>query len=104
MEITAIIAVIGILVAITNVVVEVVKKVTWEAIPTNILVIIVALALTLSYGFAYIQINAIAVTWYIIVALIVLGFMVAYAAMFGFDKLKEIMEWGNKEEDNDGEQ
>ena len=30
------------------------------------------------------------------VALVVLGIMVAYAAMFGFDKLKEIMGWGGQ--------
>lgn len=34
--------------------------------------------------------------WYIIVALVIIGFMVAYAAMFGFDKLKEIMNWEAK--------
>ena len=28
-----------------------------------------------------------------VAALVVAGFMVAYAAMFGFDKLKEIMNW-----------
>ena len=38
-------------------------------------------------------------TWYAVVALIVLGFMVAYASMFGFDKLKEIMNWKDNKED-----
>ena len=33
------------------------------------------------------------ITWYLVAALIVLGFLVAYAAMFGFDKLQEIMKW-----------
>ncbi len=37
-------------------------------------------------------------TWYIVAALIVGGFMVAYAAMFGYDKLMEIMQWGGKRE------
>lgn len=32
--------------------------------------------------------------WYIVAALVVLGFMVAYAAMFGFDKLRQVMNWG----------
>ena len=44
-------------------------------------------------GIAYCQINVIAITWYLVAALIVAGFMVAYAAMFGFDKLQEIMKW-----------
>lgn len=38
----------------------------------------------------------IAIVWYMIAALVVAGFMVAYAAMFGFDKLREIMNWGEK--------
>ncbi len=58
---------------------------------TNILVIIVSMALTLVTFFAYCQINAIAVVWYMVVAAVVLGFLVSYAAMFGFDKLKEAL-------------
>lgn len=99
MEISVIIASTGVLVALTNVIVEVVKKSTWDKLPTNILALIVAQALTLASGFAYVQIKAIPITWYIIVAFVVLGFMVAYASMFGFDKLKEIMEWNTKEEE-----
>ena len=49
------------------------------------------MALTLVTFFAYCQINAIAVVWYMVVAVVVLGFLVSYAAMFGFDKLKEAL-------------
>lgn len=97
MEITVIITIVGVLVALTNVIVEVVKKATWDKLPTNVLAIIVAEALTLAAGFAYFQIEAMPITWYVVVAFVVLGCMVAYAAMFGFDKLKEIMNWGEKE-------
>lgn len=100
MELSIIITIIGVLVALTNIVVEVVKKSTWDKLPTNVLTLIVAVALTLAAGFAYFQIKAIPITWYIIVAFVIVGFMVAYAAMFGFDKLKEIMNWGDK---NDGD-
>ena len=100
MELSIIITIIGVLVALTNIVVEVVKKSTWYKLPTNVLALIVAVALTLAAGFAYFQIKAIPITWYIIVAFVIVGFMVAYAAMFGFDKLKEIMNWGDK---NDGD-
>lgn len=100
MELPTIITIIGVLVALTNIVVEVVKKSTWDKLPTNVLALIVAVALTLAAGFAYFQIKAIPITWYIIVAFVIVGFMVAYAAMFGFDKLKEIMNWGDK---NDGD-
>lgn len=96
MEIATIITIVGILVALTNVIVEVAKKATWDKLPTNIVALIVALVLTIVAGIAYCQINQIQIVWYIIVALVVVGFMVAYAAMFGFDKLKEIMNWGEK--------
>lgn len=98
MEISAIIATIGVLVALTNIIVEVAKKATWDKLPTNILALVVAVALTLAAGFAYCQIEAVSITWYIVAAFIVVGFMVAYAAMFGFDKLKEIMDWGGGNE------
>ena len=98
MELSVIIAIVGVLVALTNVIVEVAKKATWDKLPTNVLALIVAVALTLAAGFAYCQIEAITITWYIVVAFVVVGFMVAYAAMFGFDKLKEIMNWGEKNE------
>lgn len=94
-DLSVIITVIGFLVALTNVITEVMKKVTWDKIPTNLLAIIVAMVLTLLFGFAYLQVKGFAVTWYIVVAFIVLGFLVAYSAMFGFDKLKEIMHWGD---------
>ena len=98
MELATIITIIGVLVALTNIVVEVAKKVTWDKLPTNVVALVVAVALTLAVGFAYCQIEAVTVTWYIVVALIVVGFMVAYAAMFGFDKLKEIMNWGGNDD------
>lgn len=99
MDLSIIITTLGVLVAVTNIIVEVVKKSTWDKLPTNILALIVAQALTIAAGFAYIQIEDIAVTWYIVAALVVAGFLVAYAAMFGFDKLKEIMGWTNKPND-----
>lgn len=96
MELSVIIAIIGVLVALTNVIVEVAKKATWDKLPTNILALIVGEVLTIGAGIAYFQIKGITIVWYMIAALVVAGFMVAYAAMFGFDKLREIMNWGEK--------
>lgn len=94
MELSAIIIpVIAALVALTNVIVQVVKKATWDKLPTNILALIVAMSLTLAAGIAYLQVKAIAISWWMILTLIVLGFLVAFAAMFGFDKLMEVVEW-----------
>lgn len=95
-DISVLITVLGVLVALTNIIVEVLKKVTYDKLPTNVVAVLVAIVLTILAGLALFQIKGIAVTWYLILALVVLGFMVAYAAMFGFDKLKEIMNWKEK--------
>ena len=84
-----VISIVGVLVVLTNIIVQVLKKVTWEKLPTNLLAVLVAMVLTVAAFFAYCQIKCIVVVWYMVAAAIVLGFMVAYAAMFGFDKLKE---------------
>ena len=93
-----ILSIVGVLVVITNIIVQVLKKLTWDKLPTNLLAIIVSMLLTLAVFFEYCQIKSVAVVWYTVAAAIVLGFFVAYAAMFGFDKLKEaIMQLQNKE-------
>lgn len=92
-DLTVIIPILGVLVALTNIIVQVTKKVTWDKLPTNIVALTVSEALTIAAGVAYSQIRVITMTWYIIAALIVGGFLVAYAAMFGYDKLLETMNW-----------
>lgn len=91
MNMATLIPIIGVLVALTNIIVEVVKKVTWDKIPTNLLAVIIAIVLTLAVFFAWTSINNYAIVWYYIAGTVVVGILVAYAAMFGFDKLKEII-------------
>ena len=80
------------LVIVTNIIVDVLKGLTWKKLPTNVLAFLVAMAVTLVAFFAMCQIAGIQVTWYMVVGAIVLGFFVCFAAMFGFDKLKQTME------------
>ena len=66
---------------------------------TNIiLAVVVAMAVTLVAFFAACQIMGWAVTWYMVAGAVALGLFVSYAAMFGFDKLREALEqitnWG----------
>lgn len=89
--ISTMIAVIGVLVALVNIVVEVLKKVLWDKVPTNALAVIVSMILTLLAYFAWAAYTGATVIWYMVVGVVVVAFMVAYAAMFGFDKLKEIL-------------
>lgn len=95
-DIAVLFPIIGLLVAVVNIVTQVIKKATWDKLPTNVVVLILSVALTLAAFFAYAQMQALAVTWYMVVAAVVVGFFVAYAAMFGFDKLREILNWRDK--------
>ena len=88
-NIPVLLSIIGALVVVTNIIVQVLKNLTWDKLPTNILAVIVSMVLTLVAFFAYCQICSIAVEWYMVVAAVVVGFVTSYAAMFGSDKLKE---------------
>ena len=92
MAISAILFAALILTVTTNIIVQVLKKLTWGKIPTNILAFIVAMAVTLLAFFAVCQIMGWAVTWYMVAGAVALGVFVCYAAMFGFDKLREALE------------
>ena len=50
------------------------------------------MAVTLLAFLTACQIMGIAVVWYMVVGAIILGIFVAYAAMFGFDKLRQTIE------------
>ncbi|MDL2274439.1 hypothetical protein LJC34_07895 [Oscillospiraceae bacterium OttesenSCG-928-G22] len=91
LNLSTLLSVVGALVVVTNLMTQVVKKITWGKLPTNILATLIAMAMTLAAFFAACQIEAVAVTWYMVTAAVIVGFMVAYAAMFGFDKLKEAL-------------
>lgn len=92
LNLSTLLLIVGVLVALTNIITQVLKKITWDKLPTNILATVIAMVLTVAAFFAVCQIEAITVTWYMVAGAVILGFMVAYAAMFGFDKLKEILE------------
>ena len=90
--ISVILPLVLVLMVVTNIIVEVLKKLTWERLPTNILVFVVAMAVTLLAFLAACQIMGVRILWYMVAGAVVLGVFVAYAAMFGFDKLRQTME------------
>lgn len=87
-----ILVVVGALTLITNMITEVLKKLFWNIVPTNLIVVLVAQALTLLSGFGYAQVVGADILWYHVAAAVVAGLFVAYAAMFGFDKFRETWE------------
>lgn len=66
-------------------IVEVVKRLI-PKIPTDLLVFIISIALVVLALYTYAAITKITVMWYYGVGAVGLGFAVAYAAMFGWDK------------------
>lgn len=80
--------ILGVLFALTtmvNLVVEVVKRLM-PKVPTDLVVFIVSIALTVLALYVYAAIMGVSVMWYYAIGAVVLGIFVAYAAMFGFDK------------------
>jgi len=90
------IPIVGALVICTNIITEVLKKLLEGKIATNIVASVVSMVLTLCAFFAFCAAKAIVIEWYYVVSAVVVGFAVAYAAMFGFDKLKQTLEQINK--------
>lgn len=72
-----------------NIIVEVVKRLV-PKVPTDIVVFIVSIVVTVLALYIAAAVLAISVMWYYAVGAVVMGIFVAYAAMFGFDKFKEL--------------
>ena len=74
-----------------NIIVEVVKKL-FPKVPTTFVATGLSVAATVAAFFAWASAVGLRIVWYYVVAAVVLGLFVAYAAMFGFDKFKSALE------------
>lgn len=90
--ITVLLALVLALTLVTNIIVQVLKSLLYDLIPTNILVFLVAVVVTVGTGFALWSYYQFAITGWMIAALVALCFMVAFSAMFGYDKLVQMIE------------
>lgn len=83
----------GILIALTNIIVEVIKSFFQEHnVPTNIVAVVTSIILTFVASMAYASFKEINLVWFDYVAMLIYGILVGYGAMFGYDKLKEIID------------
>lgn len=90
---------VGTLAFVVSVITEVIKGIgVFKKIPTDIVVIILSMVLTVVAFFAYAQYASLVVAWYLVVAAIIGGFFVAFIAMHGWSKLKEL--WTRFNPDN----
>lgn len=88
---TLILAVIGILAFLVSVVTQVFKGVGFlSMIPTDALVLVLSIGITVSAFVAYMQYIQMTILWYMILAAILAGFIVAFVAMYGWEKLTEL--------------
>lgn len=82
---------IGALAFVVSVITEVIKGIgVMKKVPTDIVVIILSMVLTVVALFAYAQYAALVVAWYWVVAALICGFFVAFIAMYGWSKLNEL--------------
>ena len=75
------------LMVVVNLITEIAKKIGLKQ--TNLFVVALSEVLTMIAFFAYVDIKQIGLKWYFVVGAIFIGLAVAYAAMFGYDKLKQ---------------
>lgn len=80
-------ALFAILVILTNIITQVLKSVTYDKVPTRVVALIIAVALSVIGTVVYCQVMVIAVSWCYVAGAVVIGFVAAYAAMFGYDNL-----------------
>lgn len=88
---TILLGIIGILAFTVSVVVQVFKEVSvLKKIPTDILVFVLSIGLTVTAFVAYMQYVQQTILWYMIIAAILAGLLVAFVAMYGWEKVSEL--------------
>lgn len=82
---------IGALAFVVSVITEVIKGIgVLKKIPTDIVVTVLSMVLTVAAFFAYAQYASLVVAWYLVVAALICGFFVAFITMYGWSKLNEL--------------
>lgn len=97
-SITSILAVVGALAFMVSIITQVFKGVgVLSKVPTDILVFVLSIGLTVIAFVAYMQYIQMAIVWYMVVAAIMAGFIVAFVAMYGWEKFSELWQRFNKQ-------
>lgn len=82
------ISAVGMLAFAVSVIIEVIKNVKFlAAIPTDLVVIVLSIVLSVVATLAYASITELAITWILIVGSVIAGFFVAFIAMYGWEKI-----------------
>lgn len=93
------IAALGMLAFLVSVITQVTKEIgVLKKIHTSLQVTVLSVVLTVVAYFAYISYSGTVISWYMIVGAIICGFVVAFVAMFGWEKLYELYNRFKKKE------
>lgn len=87
----AVTSVIGVIAFIVSAIVEITKKLKpFSLMPTQLWCMIVSVVVCVAGYFGYCAYAGIKAVWYFAVAAVIVSFIVAYIAMYGWDTLKEL--------------
>ncbi len=90
-NLTLALAVIGIIAFLVSLITQVFKGVGFlSKIPTDVLVFVLSIGLTVAAYVAYMQYIQQTILWYMILAAIIAGFVVAFVTMYGWEKLYKL--------------
>ena len=88
---TIVLAIIGALAFMVSVRTEVIKGVgVFKKVPTDIVVFVLSICITVATFVGYMQYIQMTILWYMILAAIMAGFVVAFVSMYGWEKLSEL--------------
>lgn len=97
-NIALVVGLIGVMAFMLNIIVELTKDLGFlKDVPTVLYVLILSPALCLLSYFAYVSYTGLIVAWYMIAAVIIGSFVVAYVAIFGWEKLYQLWNRFNRE-------
>ena len=88
---TLILAIIGAIAFLVSAITQVIKNISiFNKVPTDIIVFVLSVGITVAAFIAYMQYIHMTILWYMILAAIMAGFIVAFVAMFGWEKLSDL--------------
>ena len=75
----------------TDIITQVIKKVTYDKIPTNIICAVIANILAVIACFIGVSMGVYELQWYYVVIAVILGIFAAFIGMNGFDKFMQTL-------------
>ena len=81
----------ALMIAFVQIIVQIMKQFTWSKIDTKLLAVIVSIVTAVVVFLAFAKITGLTIVWYMVAAAVVLGVLIAYGAIFGYDNLIAII-------------